>query len=107
MARIIDVTPYPSRFRRVALVVFASLIGCEVAILVLGFRVLVSETRVEPGQTYIVEGWGNVGAAQAPSLVCRYFTGRSVRPHVLWYSANNIMGADQCPFIAWPSAISP
>jgi hypothetical protein len=69
-------------------------------LLVTGYRVLVWETRVNPGQTYVVGEWGDLGKTQQPQLVCRYFTGRSVQVNVLWYSPNNLLGRDQCPFLA-------
>jgi hypothetical protein len=68
-------------------------------LLISGKRVLISETKVEPGQEYVLPEHGNLGSAQQASLVCKYFTGRSVRISVLWYSSNNIMGKDQCPFL--------
>jgi len=70
-----------------------------VALLVTGSRVLVWETRVNPGQNYVVGAWGDLGGATQSQLVCRYFTGRSLRTNVLWYSPNNVMGRDQCPFL--------
>lgn len=68
-------------------------------LLVSGNRVLLSETKVEPGQNYVVPEWGNLGEAQQASLVCKYFTGRAVKISVYWYSPINILGKDQCPFI--------
>jgi hypothetical protein len=62
-------------------------------------RVLVWETRVDPGQTYFVGEWGELGKASQSQLVCRYFTGRTIRTTVLWYSPNNILGRDECPFL--------
>lgn len=70
-----------------------------VVLLLTGKRVLVAETKVEPGQNYVLPEWGSLGDASQSQLVCRYFTGRSMRTTVLWYSPNNIMGKDQCPFI--------
>ncbi len=68
-------------------------------LLVTGHRVLISERRVNPGDTHVVAEWGDLGKAEQPQLVCRYFTGRSIKTNVLWYSANNIMGRDECPFL--------
>lgn len=67
-------------------------------LLVSGKRVLVWETRVELGDYYVLAEYGNLGAADNAQLVCRYFTGRSVLTSVYWYSPNNLMGKDQCPF---------
>lgn len=69
------------------------------ALLLTGKRVLVWETRVEPGDYYVVREYGNLGAANNAQLVCRYFTGRSVITAVYWHSPNNIVGKDQCPFM--------
>lgn len=107
MAQVIDVSPRYSGIRRIVVVAVGCLIGLEFLTLFLGMRVLVSETKVAPGQQYIVDGWGDVGKAQQASLVCRYFTGRSIKPNVLWYSPNNVLGADECPFIAWPENVAP
>jgi hypothetical protein len=70
------------------------------ALLVSGKRVLINEVKVNPGDHYVVEEHGDLGASTSATLVCRYFTGRSVLVSVFWYSSNNIMGKDQCPFIA-------
>jgi hypothetical protein len=77
----------------------AIICGANLALLVTDWRVLIHERKVTPGETYEVEGWGNLGSAQQSSLACRYWTGRSVVVSVLWYSSNNVMGRDQCPFI--------
>jgi hypothetical protein len=84
----------------------AAVIAASVALVLVGTllvsdrRVLLWEIRVNPGQSYIVGEWGDLGKASASSLVCRYFTGRSVQTIVYWHSPNNIMGRDQCPFLA-------
>ncbi len=62
-------------------------------------RILISERLVRPGDKYVVEGFGDLGANGQASLVCRYFTGRAVLPTVFWHSPNNIIGRDSCPFI--------
>ncbi|WP_300115562.1 hypothetical protein [Sphingobium sp.] len=72
----------------------------EASLLFSGRRIAVSETLVQPGQTYPVAGFGDVGKQAQASLVCRYFTGRGIATNVLWYSSTNQMGRDECPFIA-------
>ena len=67
-------------------------------LLISGTRVLISERKVNPGETYAVPDYGNLGASKQASLACKYFTGRSMITTVFWYSSNNIMGKDQCPF---------
>lgn len=67
-----------------------------------GTRVLVSETKVEPGQVHFVENYGDLGQAKQASLVCRYFTGKGMTQSVFWYSPNNVLGRDECPFTIRP-----
>ena len=59
----------------------------------------VSEKKVNPGETYIVIDYGNLGDSKSSSLACKYFSGRSILTKVFWYSPNNILGKDECPFI--------
>jgi hypothetical protein len=68
-------------------------------LLLTGKRILVFERLVQPGETYVVQDWGDLGAGSTAALVCRYFTGRSIKTQVFWYSPNNIFGKDQCPFV--------
>jgi hypothetical protein len=46
-----------------------------------------------------VSDYGNLGDSKQASLVCEYFTGRSLLTKVFWHSPNNILGRDQCPFL--------
>jgi hypothetical protein len=70
-------------------------------LLISGTRILFSEQRVNPGDLYAVQDYGNLGEMNQSSLVCKYFTGRSVITSVFWYSSNNFMGRDQCPFFVF------
>jgi hypothetical protein len=74
-------------------------VACLVCLglLVTGHRILVWERKVNPGDHYVVEGWGDLGAAQQASLACYYFTGRSFKLSVFWYGMGNVMGKDECP----------
>ena len=63
-------------------------------------RLLINQTIVKPGETYVVDGWGNVGSATSAVLVCQYFTGLGTTTNVFWYAPNNIMGRDSCRFIS-------
>lgn len=83
----------------VVVVILGAAIVAELVLLLGGYRLLVREDLVKPGQTYVLDGWGNLGTAQQAQLVCFYFTGRSILPTVFWYSQNGIMGQDECPFI--------
>jgi hypothetical protein len=71
--------------------VIAAVVAVWLILLVSGVRLLVYETRVEPGDNYLLPDWGNLGEAEQAQLVCYYFTGRSVKPWVEWYSANTII----------------
>ena len=68
-------------------------------LLISGNRVLVYEKIVNPGDYYLVVDYGDLGKSDQGSLVCRYFTGRSVLTRVFWHSSDSIFGKDQCPFI--------
>jgi len=61
-----------------ALLAGLALVLLILSLLVSGNRVLIWETRVEPGQTYIAGEWGDLGKSPNVQLVCRYFTGRSI-----------------------------
>ena len=76
-----------------------ALVLAWVSLLVTDTRVLVGEVKVEPGQEYIVEGYGNLGQNKQASLVCSYFNGRKILTKVFWYAPNNLFGRDSCPFI--------
>ncbi len=82
----------------ISLLLFVAALVC-VLLLASGNRLLIYEHKVNPGEEYVVFEHGDLGAAQQASLVCRYFTGRSVLTSVFWYSPDNLMGKDQCPFI--------
>ena len=80
----------------------AAVVLFSLALQVTDSRILVWQTKVEPGQTYIAEEWGDLGKESSAQLVCRYFTGRALTMNVMWYSPNNIAGRDSCPFLAKP-----
>jgi hypothetical protein len=81
------------------------LVGLAIAVLFCatllfsGSRILVYEVKVNPGDYYVVADYGDLGKSDQGSLVCRYFTGRSILTRVFWYSSDNGFGKDQCPFI--------
>jgi hypothetical protein len=84
--------------KKIAIAVAAAALIADLALLFSGYRVLLWERRVSVGEHIPVAGWGDVHGDQE-SLVCRYWTGRSVKPQVYWYAPNNIMGRDECPFL--------
>jgi hypothetical protein len=81
------------------------LVGLAIAVLFCatllfsGSRILVYEKMVNPGDYYVVADYGDLGKSDQGSLVCRYFTGRSILTRVFWHSHNDSFGKDQCPFI--------
>ena len=76
-----------------------SILFVSIILLVSGKLVLVSEIKVNPGENYIVLDYGNLGDSKQASLACKYFSGRSILTKVFWYSPNNFLGKDECPFI--------
>lgn len=85
---------------RVAVAVVLLGVGTSLALLMTDHRLLVGEKKVEPGDYVIVEDYGNLGENNGASLVCWYFTGRSITTRVFWYGSNGFFGArDQCPFL--------
>jgi hypothetical protein len=84
------------------LTVAALAITILLALMLSDRRVLVYEHKVSPGKTYVIPEHGNLGDAQGASLHCKYFTGRALVDTVFWYSPNNVMGKDSCPFITKP-----
>lgn len=84
-----------SLFRIFLIFILGVSIVCSV-LLVVDRRILVWEHLVGKGMAAEVPGWGKQGEG---SLICWYFTGRSLRPTIFNFSANNILGRDQCPFV--------
>lgn len=74
-------------------------IGLWILILTTGTRVLIWEVKVEPGQTYFAEEYGDLGKSTQTHLVGKYFNGRGIVHRVYYYSPNNFMGRDSCPFL--------
>ena len=87
---------------RTGLALGLGLIVGEVALVTTDRGVLISERRVKPGESYVVEEWGNLGAGSG-SLYCRYFTGRAVAGIVYHYSPNGMFGRRACPFLLEPA----
>ncbi|WP_120048830.1 hypothetical protein [Aurantiacibacter aquimixticola] len=84
---------------RFVIAAIAVLILANFILLISGERVLLTETLVQPGEAVSVEGFGDLSGNAQASLVCKYWTGRSMVTTVFWYAPNNIFGRDQCPFL--------
>ena len=78
------------------------LVILDVCLLLSGYRVLVYEHLARPGERYVVPGWGDLGKSQQASFACTYWTGRSIKYQVFWYSPGNVMGKDECPMLLAP-----
>lgn len=89
---------------RTTLVAVAVLVG-TIALAVLltpaltGYKPLISQRLISPGQTYVTEEFGDLGANSRGSLVCTYFTGRRFVRRVHWHSRQNLFGKANCPLI--------
>jgi len=70
-------------------------------ILVTDTKVLVWQTKINPGDSYHHEDYGDLGKNKQASLVGYYFNGRGIVSRVYWYSPNNMLGRDSCPFLLW------
>ena len=58
---------------------------------------LLEEKVIRPGESYVVEDYGDLGESQHPSLVCRYSFRGTERTRVYWYSPNDVLGKSYCP----------
>ena len=74
----------------------------NVYLLISGDRILIDEHRVRVGETYYLESYGNLGSNSQDSIVCAYFTGKSIVKKTFWYSSANVFGRDSCPFLYNP-----
>ena len=82
---------------RVLLLLLVSLATPWATIMLSGKGVLTSQHVAQPGNPYWVDGWGDVGKGDAPSLVCTYFVGTGIKTEVFWYSPEGIFGKAECP----------
>jgi len=62
-------------------------------------QILIKESKVEPGSSFFVINYGNLGKSKQSSLVCNYFNGYQVTQKVYWYSDNNLLGRNSCELI--------
>ena len=84
--------------RRVAWTVVVLAIFLNLALLLSGKRLLVHERVVPQGEHYVVGQWGDLAKNEAPSIVCTYWTGRSVK-RIVWWFGNGFASRDECPFL--------
>ena len=89
--------------RRFGVGLVVGLLMVDVLLLISGRRVLISERRIRAGANVEVQGYGDMKNSTQDALACTYFTGRSKVVRMFWYSANNMFGRDECPFILGPN----
>ena len=70
----------------------------DIALLLSGYRILIGERIVQPGEHYLAGRWGDLASNEQASIVCRYWTGRNVKLIVWWYGAG-FMSKDECPVL--------
>jgi hypothetical protein len=63
----------------------AAVVALDVLLAVSGYRLLLKEKIVQPGQSYEAQDWGDLGSFDKPVLACWYWTGRSLIPEAFWY----------------------
>lgn len=95
---------------KVGAILAATIFFGELFILVSGMRVLINQYFVPAGYPEIdendkpiLDGSGNTSILKSDILICRYFTGRHIVRREYYYSENNFMGKDECPFVIWPN----
>ncbi len=83
----------------VAVIVGTITLGVLLTPVLTGYKPVVSQRLISPGQTYVTEELGDLGANSRGSLVCTYFTGRRFVKRVYWHSRENLFGKSNCPVI--------
>lgn len=81
----------------IGVAVAAFVIFC-LALQVTSTRVLIWQNSIPAGELPTEPGRLASSASQ-DSLVCNYFTGRSVQKELYWDSRDGLIGVDECPFI--------
>lgn len=62
-------------------------------------RVHLWQTKIAPGTVLEVDGLGRIDGRASGALVCRQLGWHGVHAVVYNYSANNVLGRDECPLI--------
>lgn len=73
------------RHLRDAAYVLLAIFAIDAVLATSGFRLLLREKVVQPGESYEARDWGDLGSYGKSVLVCWYWTGRSVIPEASWY----------------------
>jgi hypothetical protein len=85
--------------KRILFTLLATALIVEILLVVSERSVLVWQDTVQPGETYTLEGYGNLGNSKQTTLACYYFTGFGVVGVAKWYSPNNFLGVRRCQFL--------
>ena len=84
--------------KRAATYVIIAVIIANIALLFSGYRILIGERIVQPGEHYVAGQWGDLAGNEQASIVCTYWTGRNSKLIVWWYGGD-FMSKDECPFL--------
>lgn len=88
------------RYGRLAAYAVAIVVALDIVLMVSGYRVLVHERIVQPGERFEVEGW-TFGSFERPVVLCRYWTGRSLKLTSRVYGTSE-GESDECRFLYAP-----
>ncbi len=72
----------------------------DILLMASGYRLLISEKVVDQGEAYTAGDWV-FGSNRRAVIVCRYWTGRSMKPEGLWYGVGD-NEIDECPLLYAP-----
>ena len=93
------VTPFSVRVsptvRRWIVSVIGGLVIADLVLAVSGYRLLVRERLVQPGENYEAGHWGDLGEYGKPALACWYWTGRNLIPEASWFGSGE-SEKDEC-----------
>lgn len=89
----------PSRSKSLLLMrVLAFVIFADLMLMISGYRLLIHERAVQPGQSYSAGHWGDLGSYERETIACWYWTGRRLLPEAFWYGAGK-SERDECSFL--------
>lgn len=88
------------RYGRLAAYMAGIVVALDILLMVSGYRVLIYEKVVEPGESYVTER-GTFSHNERTFIVCRYWTGRNLKIWVSWYGFEN-GEVDECRLLFDP-----
>ncbi len=70
--------------------------AADLALILSGYRILIRERVVQPGESYIAGEWGDLGTYDdKPIIACWYWTGRKLIPEAFFYGPGKL-DRDEC-----------